>query len=108
MLRRAFENVLRNACKHTPEETAVEVNLSSTGSNAIISIRDHVPGIDQQDIARLTEPFYRAGNMMQTDGFGLGLSIAARAIEKHGGRMEADNHPQGGLEIKIFLTVTQE
>lgn len=108
LLRRALENVLRNACKHTPEQTAVEVSLASTASCAIISIRDHGPGIDQQNMAQLTEPFYRAGDMLQSDGFGLGLSIAARAVEKHGGRMEAANHPQGGLEIKIILNVRQE
>ncbi len=105
LLRRALENVLRNACKHTPGNTAVEVSLASTSAIAVISIRDHGPGIDQQNTAQLLEPFYRAGSGVQAEGFGLGLSIAARAIEKQGGRIELANHPQGGLEVKISLGI---
>ncbi len=107
LVRRAVENVLRNACKHTPEDTAVEVNLSSTSESVSISIRDHGPGIDEQNMAQLLEPFYRVGNAMQAEGFGLGLSIAARAIEKQGGRIEVANHPQGGLNVNISLRRTR-
>ena len=107
LLRRAFENVLRNACKHTPTNTAVEVSLECTPEFASISIRDHGPGIDEQDVAQLLKPFYRAGSAMQTAGFGLGLSIAARAVEKQGGRIELANHPQGGLEVKVLLSIAQ-
>ncbi|MGI9285240.1 MAG: sensor histidine kinase [Pseudomonadales bacterium] len=103
LLRRAFENVLRNACKHTAEGTAVDVNLSRQTDTILLSIRDHGPGIEEQDVAQLLEPFYRAGNSMHGDGFGLGLSIAARAIEKHAGRIDAVNHPQGGLQVSISL-----
>lgn len=103
LLRRAFENVLRNACKHTPEGTAVDVNLSRAIDTVVISVRDHGPGIEERDLAQLLKPFYRAGNSMHADGFGLGLSIAARAIEKHAGRIDASNHPQGGLQVSISL-----
>ncbi len=103
LLHRAFENVLRNACKHTPQGTAVEVSLSIGADGIRISIRDHGAGIDAQDLKQLLKPFYRAGNKMHGDGFGLGLSIAARAVEKHHGRIRADNHPQGGLEVTISL-----
>ena len=103
LLRRALENILRNACKHTPPETAVEIELQESPKEIGIFIRDEGPGVNAEEESILAMPFYRGGNIMHTDGFGLGLSIAKRAIEKHAGTLTISNRKQGGLEVAIKL-----
>lgn len=103
LLRRALENILRNACKHTPPETPVEIELQETQKELSIVIRDEGPGVKADEENILTTPFYRGGNIMHADGFGLGLSIAKRAIEKHSGTLTISNRKQGGLEVTVYL-----
>lgn len=103
LLRRALENILRNACKHTPSGTAIDLQLHYSRHWAEITIRDHGPGVSEEDIELLFAPFYRAGKQMHTEGFGLGLSIAARAVDRHRGHISASNHPEGGLQITLQL-----
>lgn len=100
----ALENILRNACKHTPAESPVEVSLARMDDRILISVRDHGPGVSQSEIDRLKEPFFRAGNRMHGEGFGLGLSIAHRSVEAHGARLTFENHPNGGLVVTIDLS----
>lgn len=103
LLRRALENILRNACKHTPQETPVEIELQQTPKEVTISIRDEGPGVKAEEESILTTPFYRGGNIMHADGFGLGLSIAKRAVERHSGTLIISNRKQGGLEVVVHL-----
>lgn len=99
----AVDNILRNACKYTPDDSPIEVELTRNAQNVLISIRDHGPGVASEDLEKLTTPFYRSGNRMHGDGFGLGLSIARRALEKHDGKLELNNHPDGGLLVQLEL-----
>ncbi len=103
LLRRALENILRNACKHTPPETPVEMELRDAAREIIISVRDAGPGVKTDEESNLTTPFYRAGNLMHSDGFGLGLSIAKRAVEKHAGSLTISNRQPQGLEVTVHL-----
>lgn len=105
LLRRAVENILRNACKHTPPETPVEILLQETHKEISIAIRDEGPGVKTEEENILATPFYRGGNIMHADGFGLGLSIAKRAIEKHSGALTIANRKEGGLEVTIRLSI---
>ncbi|EDY86941.1 sensor histidine kinase [gamma proteobacterium HTCC5015] len=102
LLRRAIENILRNACKHTPDNTPIDMALKTTKTNHVITLRDHGPGVDEADIEHLFTPFYRAGSGV-AEGFGLGLSIAARAVHHHRGDITACNAQGGGLEVTIEL-----
>jgi len=103
LLRRAVENVIRNAIRHTPADTAVEVRLDSNGSTRI-SVRDQGPGVPDEYLPRIFDPFYR----VETDrnrasgGVGLGLAIARRAIELHKGAIRARNLTPG-LLVEIEL-----
>ncbi|NVK40579.1 MAG: HAMP domain-containing protein [Oceanospirillaceae bacterium] len=103
LLERALGNVLNNALKHTPEDVAIDVELARDGTQALLRVRDAGPGVEAAQLSRLFEPFFRSGSGGDSDGYGLGLSIARRAISRLGGSIEARNHPAGGLEILIRL-----
>jgi len=72
---------------------------------ATVSIRDHGPGVPEEHLGTLFEPFARVADAREraTGGAGLGLAITRRAVEIHGGTVSARNHPDGGLEISIRL-----
>jgi two-component system sensor histidine kinase CpxA len=110
LLQRAVENVLRNGVRHTPAGTTVEValeRLQRTPSWCAVSVRDHGPGVPEQLLERIFEPFSRVSTARERPGggTGLGLAIARRAVAVHGGRIQARNAPGGGLEVRIELPV---
>lgn len=103
-LHRAFENVLRNAVKYTAPGTRVEVRLARPIPEIlVISVRDHGPGVAPDELERLFQPFFRARQGTGTDGFGLGLAIARRAVQAHLGRIQASLPDGGGLCVEIRL-----
>ena len=107
LLRRAIENVIRNAIRHAPEGTAVEASLEAAHGRAAVRIRDYGPGVPEEALPRIFDAFYR----VETDrdrasgGAGLGLSIARRAVELHKGVIRARN-AQPGLLVEIDLPST--
>jgi two-component system, OmpR family, sensor histidine kinase CpxA len=109
LLRSAIENVLRNAVRFTAAGTAVEVFLrASPAGNAnesVIAIRDHGPGVPEDELTRIFKPFYRLADSRALDstGAGLGLAIAERVVRLHGGRIRATNEAGGGLHVEIYL-----
>jgi two-component system sensor histidine kinase CpxA len=107
LLRSGLENVIRNAIRYTAENTAVliEVISSCAASSVLILVRDHGPGVREECLSHLFEPFYRVepSRDRKSGGVGLGLSIARRAIEVHGGTIQARNWTEGGLEVEICL-----
>jgi two-component system, OmpR family, sensor histidine kinase CpxA len=110
LLRSAFENVVRNAVRYTAAGSEVEIRLScrlqnGSGSLAVITVRDHGPGVPDQEISNLFRPFYRldAARERQTGGAGLGLAIAERAVRLHRGTITARNAEGGGLAVEIQL-----
>jgi two-component system, OmpR family, sensor histidine kinase CpxA len=100
------ENVVRNAIRYTPEQTAVEITLERLNGKAVIRVRDYGPGVPAESLPHLFDPFYRveSDRNRNTGGAGLGLSIARRAVELHHGRIEARN-AQPGLQVTIELPV---
>ncbi len=106
LLRRACENVLRNAIRHAPAASAVEIALSVNQGTATIAIRDEGPGVPPDALVEIFKPFYRVENARDrtSGGIGLGLAIASRAVELHRGRMSARN-ANPGLIVEIELPV---
>ncbi len=106
LLRRAVENVMRNAvlCMRLPRNGPVEATLDTGNGKAAVRIRDYGPGVPEEALPRLFDAFYR----VETDrnrasgGVGLGLSIARRAIELHKGAIHAFNAAPG-LAVEIDL-----
>ena len=104
VLRRAVENVVMNAIRYTAKAASVEIGLETSGDTARITVRDFGPGVPEEAIGKIFQPFFRvdAARQADTGGIGLGLSIAQRAISLHGGRIWAENaHP--GLLVVIEL-----
>lgn len=105
-LHRAFENIIRNAVKHTAEGSTVEVVARVEAGVLLVTVADRGPGVPAADLAKIFEPFYRAESATAgsaPDGFGLGLAIARRATEVHGGSIRARNRDGGGLVVEMRL-----
>ena len=105
LLRRAVENVVRNAIKYSHAGSTVEVGtaLGPGGRVAVISVRDWGTGVPESDIDHIFDPFFRSSMHARKEGTGLGLAIAKRVIESHGGTIVASNVPGGGLCVNIEL-----
>ncbi len=106
LLRRAIENLVRNAIRYSPEETTVDVSLSQVGSVYRVSVRDHGAGVPEESLPSIFDPFYRVekDRGRTSGGVGLGLAIAKRAVELHRGTMRAQN-VRPGLRVEIDLPV---
>jgi two-component system sensor histidine kinase CpxA len=104
LLRRAVENVLRNAIRYSPPDSIIEISVERQEARAVVRIRDFGPGVPEEALPRLFHAFYRveSDRDRNSGGTGLGLSIARRAIELHNGTIRARNaHP--GLEVILEL-----
>lgn len=104
MLERALDNLLRNALRFNPAGQAIELKAERVGEQVRLSVRDHGPGVLPEHVARLGEPFFRAPEQ-SAPGHGLGLAIARRAAERHGGTLELANHADGGFVASLVLPV---
>jgi signal transduction histidine kinase len=109
-LQGACENVIRNAIRFTPRGTDVEVHLridkSSAEPRAILSVRDHGPGVPEEAVGKIFQPFFRiSGDGDTPQGNGLGLAIALEAIRLHHGVIRAANVQPTGLEVTVELPV---
>ena len=108
-VRRAIENVVRNAIRHTKANSSVEITLWRGGTEgaatAVVQVRDHGPGVPDSDLEKIFQPFYRVTPPGESngDGSGLGLAITERIARTHGGSVRATNAPDGGLLVELEL-----
>lgn len=108
LMRRALENVVRNALHYTAEWTSVEVvSIMEENSTLVVRVLDHGPGVPDQMLSTIFQPFYRVAEARDrlSGGKGIGLAIAARSVALHGGLVKATNRPEAGLEVEIRLPV---
>ncbi len=103
LLRRALDNVVRNAIRHAPPGTTVEVALSPDSEGARVEVRDRGPGVPDGELERIFEPMVRLDEARSERGAGLGLAIARRAVFAHGGSIEAAPRDGGGLVVRVAL-----
>ena len=106
LLRRAIENIVRNAARYTSRNTRVEISLVTRQKEAEIIIADYGPGVPEQDLPHLFVPFYRVAEARerQSGGVGIGLAIAEQAVKANGGRVIARNREgRKGLVVTIIL-----
>jgi two-component system sensor histidine kinase CpxA len=104
-LKSAVENVVRNALIYSDPAQPIEVRLEVAGNEAAVRVLDRGPGVAQEHLTKIFEPFYRTDQSRDhaKDGQGIGLAITARVTELHGGVVRAKNRDGGGLEVTLRL-----
>jgi len=105
LIRRAVENVARNALKHTAEKSQVAITVKVDGEPpcVYIDVTDEGKCLSEGDLKMIFEPFFRSANSDAFGGYGLGLAITRSVVEAHGGNVFAMNRPEGGLCVSMEL-----
>ncbi len=104
-LRILFSNLLDNAVKYTPPGGRVSLQAQGGEGCVRVSVEDSGPGVAEEDLERIFDRFYRADRSRSRDtgGAGLGLSIARRIVELHGGRISVRSHPGEGSTFEVVI-----
>ncbi len=103
-------NLLENAVRYTPANTPIEISAQVTHGQIEVSIADHGPGIPPYELTRIFDKFYRISGTTRKNtsimGTGLGLAVCRGLIEAHGGRIWAENRPEGGAVFRFTLPMS--
>ncbi|MCL7943831.1 sensor histidine kinase [Marinobacter sp. ATCH36] len=105
LLQRAFDNVVQNALDHTPPGKDVHIVLRGEQRHLLLEIRDEGPGVPDEVLPHLFEPFYRADRSRGGKGWGLGLAITRDIVAIHDGQIEAFNAEPGGLVVLLRFPI---
>jgi two-component system sensor histidine kinase KdpD len=103
LIEQVFLNLLENAVKYTPPGTPVEITASVEGGVVRVDVADQGPGLPPGEEARVFDKFYRVAGAPPGGGVGLGLTICRGIIAAHGGRIWAENRPEGGAVFRFTL-----
>jgi signal transduction histidine kinase len=97
--------VVRNAVRHAPADTIVEIDLKCDGELSRIVVRDHGPGVPVAELSKIFQPFYRLSDSREhrSGGTGIGLAITHEVVRLHGGSVSARNAQPNGLIVEIEL-----
>jgi len=101
LLEQVFVNLLENAARHTPAGTAIAISAQCEKDALRVEVADRGPGLAADDLERVFEKFYHAKSA--SAGAGLGLAICRAVVEAHGGRIWAQNRPEGGAVFRFIL-----
>jgi signal transduction histidine kinase len=105
-MRSVVRNLLENAVKYSlPDSAPIQVSAAQNGEHVVIRITDDGPGIPEGDQANLFQPFFRVdrSRSKKTGGYGLGLSIAKRIVEAHGGTIAIEHNAARGASFVVML-----
>ena len=100
---RVLFNLVTNALRHTPTDGSIAVRVERQASGLLLRVEDSGEGLTAEAPARMFERFWRADRARSGSGAGLGLAIARGLVEAHGGRIWAENRPQGGACVSFTL-----
>lgn len=103
LIRRGAENVLRNALRFSLPGQRIDVHLRAEQQWLVIQVRDQGPGVDEDKLSSIFDPFVRVNSPLMGKGYGLGLAIVRKVVMAHHGEVEARNRPEGGLELTLRL-----
>jgi two-component system sensor histidine kinase KdpD len=105
LIEQVFVNLLDNATKYTPPDSAIRIIVTATDRSITAEVADHGPGLPKGQEARVFDKFYRAASDGRR-GAGLGLAICRGVVLAHGGRIWAHNLPEGGVAFLFTLPLT--
>jgi signal transduction histidine kinase len=105
-IERVLFNLVTNALHHTPTDGTVAVRAEQRTSDLLLRVEDTGEGLAEDAPGRMFERFWRADRARSSNGAGLGLAIARGLVEAHGGRIWAENRPQGGACVSFTLPVS--
>jgi signal transduction histidine kinase len=97
-----LSNLIENAARYSPPESEIRVSAAVDDGSLRVAVSDQGPGVARDALPRLFEPFFR-GARAQRGGSGLGLAVARGLVEAHGGRIWAENQPEGGARFSFEL-----
>jgi len=104
LLEQVFVNLLENAAKHTPPGTPIEVGATSRPGEVVAYVADRGPGLPPGEEETIFRKFHRGGGA--AGGIGLGLTISRGIVTAHGGRIWAENRPEGGAIFRLALPIS--
>jgi two-component system sensor histidine kinase KdpD len=106
---RVLVNLLSNAGKYTPPDSDVEVGLRQAGSNAVLTVRDHGPGVAPDEREKIFELFYRSDESARvTRGVGIGLALTRQLVLHLNGSIAVDEAPGGGALFRVTIPLADE
>jgi signal transduction histidine kinase len=105
---RVLFNLLTNAVRHTPADGSVAVHVERRERDVLVRVEDTGEGLEPEAVGRMFERFWRADRARSGSGTGLGLAIARGLVEAQGGRIWAENRPQGGACVSFTLPATTD
>ncbi len=108
-IRQVLDNLIDNAIKYSPPGTDIEISAEQTGSELLISVTDHGPGIPAEELTNIFDRMYRIEQRVYSgvNGMGLGLYICQRLVSAHGGRIWAESVMGKGSTIKFTLPISK-
>jgi K+-sensing histidine kinase KdpD len=98
-----LRNLLDNADKYSPAGSPVEITARSNNGSVEVQVRDYGPGLNESDVERVFEQFYRAEGATGVSGTGVGLAVCRRLMESQDGEITLENHAEGGLQVTLSL-----
>lgn len=101
----AVQNLLANAVRYSPPGSAVEVETGMQDGMVFVSVKDYGMGISKEDMAHIFKRFYKADKSRNSKGFGLGLPLAMKIAQKHGGTLTVESVPRQGSTFTLLLPV---
>ena len=107
LIEQVVENLVENAVKYTPAGTSITLGARVEGQEMLVEVADRGPGLARGEDNRVFEKFYRARAERSQSGVGLGLTICRAIVEAHGGRIWAENDPQGGAVFRFALPLAE-
>lgn len=108
LLEQVLANLIENAHKYSPPDAPITLSAKADDQKLLLSVADHGPGINEDEIPRLFEKFYRSASTSHVFGTGLGLSIVKGIAEAHGGDIAARNNPGGGASFVLTLPIAKQ
>ena len=106
-MKRVFTNMIENAIRYSSDDIEVGITLSTDRKYAIVAVKDSGPGIPENELETVFEPFKQGDAARGSEGSGLGLAIIKRIVDMHNGKVKLVNRPEGGLSAEVYLLVKQ-